>query len=289
MQNLALNGALASPIPSTTPLGSVDSLAPDAWMPDAWMPDACMHDAWLLRSCPVSPPRMRLYCFGYACGGASAFETWSDRLDSRIEVCRLQLPGRENRRDEPPVVRLDAVYRVFEQISQQGDPLPFAFFGYCMGGRIALAVARHLRRQQLPLPSALFIAATREPGCMWPMEPPTYEFDDAGLLRFAEPFGGIPACVLDDPRRLSRFLALLRADIELNETIDFTPEAPFACPLTIFGGREDEAVRPEHLTPWVDHSNGPFTLQLLAGAHMFLHTQSDPMLAQVNAQLTALM
>jgi medium-chain acyl-[acyl-carrier-protein] hydrolase len=279
MQDLALNGALASLISSPTPLDCVDSREADTAMPDAWM----------LRSPTPSPPRMRLYCFGYACGGASAFETWPDRLDSRIEVCRLQLPGRENRRDEPPLLRLDALYRVFERISEQNDALPFAFFGYCMGGRIALAVARHLRRQQLALPSALFIAATREPGCMWPTEPPTYEFDDAGLLRFAAPFGGIPSCVLDDPRRLRRFLALLRADIELNETIDFAPEPPFACPLTLFSGRDDEAVRPEHLTPWKDHTSGPLTLQLLAGAHMFLHKQSDAILAQINTQMAAMM
>jgi len=243
------------------------------------------HDAWLLRSGAHPQPSLRLYCFSYACGGASAFEAWSERLDPRIEVCRLQLPGRETRRTEQPLVRLDLVYRLFEEIARRGNTTPFAFFGYCMGGRIAIAVARHLRRKQLALPSAMFVAAAREPGQIRHKDIPKYELSDDDMLRYAAKFCDIPSHVFNDPHRLRRLLTLMRADIELSDTIEFAQEAPFSFPLTVFGGREDAAVRAEHLLPWMDHSTGPFTLQLLDGPHMFIDTQCDAILAQVRAQL----
>jgi medium-chain acyl-[acyl-carrier-protein] hydrolase len=247
------------------------------------------HDTWLLRSRAHPRPSLRLYCFSYACGGASAFEAWNERLDPRIEVCRLQLPGRETRRTEPPLVRLDLVYQLFEEIARRGDATPFVFFGYCMGGRIAVAVARHLRRKQLALPSAMFVAAAREPGQVRLKDIPKYELSDDDMLRYAAKFCDIPSYIFDDPHRLRRLLTLMRADIELSDTIEFAAEAPFTFPLTVFGGREDGAVRPEHLLPWKDHTSGRFTLQLFDGPHMFIDTQSDAMLAQVQTQLTPLL
>lgn len=270
-----------------SPVCKASSDAPTLVQHPAFEPFA--RDLWIMRTRRHPQPRLRLYCFGYACGGASAFETWSERLDARIEVCRLQLPARENRRDEPPIVRLDTVFRLFDDIVQQSDAVPFAFFGYCMGARIAVAVARHLRRQQRAVPKVMFVAATPEPGCTPPQAIPTYRLSDEAMLEFAARFSEVPAYIFEEPQRLRRFLSLLRADLELNETIAFAQEEPFACPLTVFGGRQDAVVRVEQLVPWKDHSTGPFTMQLFDGPHMFLDTYSDAILTQVGAQLAPLL
>lgn len=244
---------------------------------------------WIFRSRAHPAPHLRLYCFSYGGGGASAFAAWFKRLDPRIELCPLQLPGRENRRSERPLVRVDEVYRLFEGLAERSDQRPFAFFGYCMGGRLALAVARHLRRKQLPLPSAMFIAATREPGFMPRKEIPTYRLNDEDLLRFAGRFVDLPASILKQPHLSRRMLGLLRADLELSETIEFPDEAPFTFPLTIFGGRQDTVVRIEHLVPWKEHTSGPFTLQLLDGQHMFLDSQCNAIHTQIGPQLARLL
>jgi surfactin synthase thioesterase subunit len=78
---------------------------------------------------------------------------------------------------------------------------------------------------------------------------------------------------------------LFRADIELSETIPFPEEPPFDCPLAVFGGRQDTAVRLEHLTPWSTHTTGPFTLQWLEGGHLFIDAQRDALLRQIAVQL----
>lgn len=244
---------------------------------------------WILRGRIHPQPRLRMYCFSYGGGGASAFAGWPRHLDVRIELCPLQLPGRENRRAEAPLVRLDGVYRFFETVARRDDRTPFVFFGFCMGARIALALARHLRRLDLPLPKALFVAAAREPSCMPRKAIPTYRLDDEALLQFAARFADIPPFISKRPQLARRMLALLRADIELSETIEFPPEAPFAFPLTVFGGRQDDVVRLEHLMPWKDHSTGPFTLQLLDGPHMFLERQCEAIHTQMGAQLAPLL
>jgi medium-chain acyl-[acyl-carrier-protein] hydrolase len=58
-------------------------------------------DSWVI--CPKPQPRasLRLFCFAYAGGGASAFHKWLQLVPAEIEVCLIQLPGRENRLIEP--------------------------------------------------------------------------------------------------------------------------------------------------------------------------------------------
>src|SRR5262249_60295750 len=42
-------------------------------------------------------PSVRLFCFPYAGGGATVFRKWQDDMPGTIQVCPIQLPGRERR------------------------------------------------------------------------------------------------------------------------------------------------------------------------------------------------
>ena len=46
---------------------------------------------------------LRLICFPYAGGGPSLFRGWPLELSQQVEVCAVQLPGREARMKEPPI------------------------------------------------------------------------------------------------------------------------------------------------------------------------------------------
>ena len=46
--------------------------------------------------------RVRMFCFPYAGGGASAYRGWAAPLPPDVEVCPVQLPGREGRLREAP-------------------------------------------------------------------------------------------------------------------------------------------------------------------------------------------
>ena len=55
-----------------------------------------------------------LFCFPYAGAGASIFNNWQQFMPDGIEICAIQLPGRENRIDEQPFTNIiplvDAMY-----------------------------------------------------------------------------------------------------------------------------------------------------------------------------------
>jgi surfactin synthase thioesterase subunit len=57
---------------------------------------------WLRISRPNLHARLRLLRFPYAGGAASLYRTWHQYLPADIEVCLVQLPGRENRICERP-------------------------------------------------------------------------------------------------------------------------------------------------------------------------------------------
>lgn len=45
----------------------------------------------------ICPERPTLFCFPFAGGGASAYNSWIQKMQGKITVCPIQLPGREER------------------------------------------------------------------------------------------------------------------------------------------------------------------------------------------------
>ncbi len=74
------------------------------------MPELTHSNSWVKCAKPRPRARLRLFCFPHAGGGASAYKTWGDNLPEEIEVCAIQLPGREDRLGEaaftsmPPLI-----------------------------------------------------------------------------------------------------------------------------------------------------------------------------------------
>jgi medium-chain acyl-[acyl-carrier-protein] hydrolase len=106
---------------------------------------------------------------------------------------------------------------------------------------------------------------------------PDAEFMTAMVRRYK----GIPSIVLQDPDLMQFFLPILRADLAMLETYVYRPDAPLACPLTAFGGREDELVAPADLAAWLEQTSGEFTLRMFAGNHFFLQAAQATVLRAV--------
>jgi len=87
-----------------------------------------------------------LFCFPYAGAGASAFASWADLMPPEVELCAVQLPGRESRLREKPFVRLPPLVRAVRESLRPYLHKPFAFFGHSMGALISFELARELRR-----------------------------------------------------------------------------------------------------------------------------------------------
>jgi pimeloyl-ACP methyl ester carboxylesterase len=97
-----------------------------------------------LISQPSEEPRLRLFCFHHAGGGASIFSGWPSVLGRLADVLPVQLPGRERRIREPRIT--DRAILVDELEHHLGPYLrrPYVFYGHSMGGLIAYDLAQQL-------------------------------------------------------------------------------------------------------------------------------------------------
>ena len=228
------------------------------------------NEAWIKRSGQDPRTGFRLFCFPYAGGGASFFRTWPERLRPAIEVCTIQLPGREERLAETPFHRLVPLIDALVDVLSPYMDLPFAFFGHSLGSLISFELTRRLRRQKAPCPLQLFVSGRRAPQIPDP-DPPIHQLPDEEFIEALRRFNGTPKAVLDNPELMELFLPLLRSDMCLSETYIYDHEDPLDCPISAFGGSEDPEVGREELAAWRDQTRSMFNMQLFPGDHFFLN------------------
>src|SRR5271154_1223247 len=111
---------------------------------------------------------LKLFCFPYAGGRASVYRNWTAELRSDIEVCSIQLPGRESRFREQPFASIEPLVPALVQGILGELDRPFAFYGHSLGAKIAFETVRELRRRGARGPAHLFVAACAAPQVQWP-------------------------------------------------------------------------------------------------------------------------
>jgi acyl transferase domain-containing protein/surfactin synthase thioesterase subunit len=239
---------------------------------------------WITRPHPRPAARLRLFCFPYAGAGASVFRPWSEMLPAEIEVCPIQLPGREARFGEPPLTRLAILIQTLVPLIRADLETPFALFGHSLGGLICFELARELRKQNLPSPVQLLVSGCRAPQIP-DLDLPIHRLEDAQFIEALRRLKGTPEEVLQNPELMRLFLPALRADFALLETYFYTTQPPLACPIAAFGGAEDAKVNQAQLAAWRDQTGGDFTLTLFPGDHFFLHTAQQELLMAIAQEI----
>ena len=224
--------------------------------------------------------RLRMFCFPYAGGGATLYRRWNERLPAAVEVLPAQLPGRENRVNEPAYTSLERLVEALAPVMQPYCDKPFIFFGYSMGAFICYELARYLQREKLQTPRHLFIAANRAPHLPNP-RPLLYDLPQERFRQELLRLGGTPRELLENEEVMSVIQPLLRADFALCETYTYASGTPLAASITAFGGRGDKSVNAQELNAWRAHTDGLFMCHMFTGNHFFLHEEEDALLTVV--------
>jgi medium-chain acyl-[acyl-carrier-protein] hydrolase len=239
---------------------------------------------WIVSRSPNTNARVRLFCFPYAGAGASAFRAWEDQFPEAIHLCRVQLPGRDERIREKPLAHVSDLTGLLVRELEPYLDLPYAFFGHSMGALIAFELARSLRRKNCPVPSHLFLSARRAPHLPARTRPihdlPVDEFKQE--LRF---FAGTPEQVLENDELMQLLLPTLRADFSVCETHTYLPEVPLAIPITAFGSLGDPEVFRDELEGWRSHTASTMTLTMFPGDHFFLHPMRSQLIEIIGREL----
>jgi medium-chain acyl-[acyl-carrier-protein] hydrolase len=228
---------------------------------------------------------IRLFCFPYAGAGASCFKNWARFMPGSIALCCAQLRGREMRMREAPAHSILSIAEEAGKSMMAYLDRPFALFGHSMGALICYELARYLRRITGREPECLFISARSAPHIPR-ADPISYNLPEAEFLRSVEELKGTPPELFKHPELLELLLPALRADFEACQTYEWADIERLSCPITVFGGKEDE-VTAEQLEAWRWHTSGPFQLHLLPGDHFYMRSEEKALIELISSKLSS--
>ena len=220
---------------------------------------------------------MRLFTLPYLGAGASIFSTW--RISPEIEICPIQLPGREERSHEAPItVGLELIAKMAEGIAPLLDK-PFAIYGHSFGGNIAMSLASYLEGTTDKQPKHLFIGAAVPPGVENPLESEFRIFDAEDALSLSKEkmkalLGriGTPDRLLNDEQRFLALLPALRADLAITRQRLFPKNHVLKTPITAVAANDDHIYKPDIISNW-ERFTIAFNMKIITGGHLFIHEQ----------------
>lgn len=205
----------------------------------------CNASKWLVRK-PRPKAKVRLFCFPYAGGGASAFRTWPDALPHiDIVAGAAPRPGSTPARGRPSPGWSPSSTRS----SPRCVPAPT-----CPSPSTATASAPTWATRS-PTASAPRVAPRRCTssigGSASPqvnvIDHPIAELPDAEFREGIASYNGTPAEVLEHKELWELLLPALRADFRVYENYAYTQGAPLDVAFSAFGGLLDEETTREEL------------------------------------------
>lgn len=230
-------------------------------------------------TCPHPEPgaKVRLFCLPFAGGGASIYRSWGKLIGNEIEVCPIQLPGRENRFSDTPIKQAQAMAQTLANQIQLYSNKPFFIYGHSMGALIAFELTRALQDNGLDLPQGLILAAHRAAHLPRKREA-LYALPDDQFIDRLKRFGGFPQEVLDSKELLAFLMPTLKADFTLCDTYQFESRLPLQCPLHLLAGADDIEASPDVVEPWKEHTSDSAHMHVLSAGHFFLRTHQEDLI-----------
>ena len=224
---------------------------------------------------------MRLFCLPYAGGGASAYRMWAAALRSDVQLCAVQLPGRENRLGEPLYTSASDLVPALVEAMRPFLDRPYAIFGHSMGGLLAFEAARRMRRLGLPAPRQLFISSHRAPH-LTDRSTQVHRLGRAEFIDALRNLHGTPEEVLANEELMQIAEPVLRADFQLCETYVYTADDPLEMPMNVFGGANDPDVTEGDLRPWSEHTRATTAVRMFPGHHLYVRDAREPLVRAIN-------
>lgn len=184
------------------------------------------------------------------------------RFIGDLEICPVQLPGRENRIAEPQVGSYEELAAAIVPQLRPHLDRPFAFFGPCGVASAAYEITRQLDRQGEPMPACLFVSSAKPP-----QDGPYGRF--VGLSRaeltvemgeLISQLGGTPTSDLTELAA-----AVLAADVAAAVAYTVPEPSQLPCRVMAIGWDADPEVRPEQMAGWARCGDAEFAV--LTGGH----------------------
>ena len=229
---------------------------------------------WIVCCVPRPHAELRLFIVPEAGVGASQYYSWQRVLkdagrEDQVELCFVQLPGREERSDEP--LYIDFAQLVAELVHHflpyLADGKTYGIYGHALGALLGFEVARALRRAGHALPASLCLSGCSAPHIPASAQQGALEMDSLFLTPTCE-LEETPEGQLEEQTRLQRSMPLFRADFSLLQSYEFTSNVPqLPISVAIWGGLQDRIVRESDILAWKEIQD--CSLHFVHGNHCF--------------------
>lgn len=247
------------------------------------------ENRWIVRPKPKKNAKMRIFCLPYAGGSPSVFRTWPMEYDDLdVEICMIQLPGREERMLEPMPGNF---YLMVQELGKAILPFldrPYLIYGHCMGSLISFELLQHLRAQDKPLPMHFLIGAHFAPMLLSADNLTTSHLKALTMDEFfqlAEELGGTEGAVLKDPATSALVITSLKGDYWLYADYEYRKEKPFDFPLTVYAGKGDYLVKRNEVDGWAVETSKSCKIEDVEGDHFFVIKEKETFLPQLKKEL----
>lgn len=230
---------------------------------------------WLLRR-PSTEARARIFCFPYSGMGASMFNRWPGMIGD-VEVCRIQLPHRENRIRDPHYGTYEALSDMLADFLLPYLDRPSVFFGHCAGALPAFETVRRLAERGQSVPGRLVVSAQVAPHhCPHDrfLDLTDEELSDE-LAQLAVARGGEA-----HPALIELSLAVLRRDLAANRVYRLAEPVRVPSPISVLHWSDDPEVTMDQLRGW-QHYAEDVTFTELPGGHYAFLTAPGELLAEL--------
>jgi medium-chain acyl-[acyl-carrier-protein] hydrolase len=239
---------------------------------------------WIVQPRPRPRARLRLFCLPHAGAGASLFRQWPQSLPDAVEVCSVQLPGRETRIRERAYEAWQPLVRALSDAVTPWIDRPYAILGHSAGALLGFELARTLRADGQPEPVHLFVSGRAAPQ-LPRAERATWDLPDDVLIQDLRSLGGVREEVLGNRELMELLLPILRADLAVSERYLYPGGEPLDSPITALAGRDDPRASPAVMQAWAEQTRGRFRLHDFAGGHFFIQATPDAVCSLVTTEL----
>jgi surfactin synthase thioesterase subunit len=216
-----------------------------------------------------------MFCFPYAGGGASIFRNWPKLIPQTIELLAVQLPGREGRFHEAPRKELAGIVHDLVCAVAPFLDRPYVTFGHSLGTILSYELILALWREGLALPRHAFMSARGAPSVRRDDRGLRHLLPDDLFIEALRRMQGTDDELLHDQELMQLLMPTIRADFALAETYTRDLPTQLPCAISVYGGTDDEEVRPEHLTAWQSYTSRQITCTMFRGGHFFINTSRE--------------
>lgn len=218
---------------------------------------------------PLKKPRVRVFCFPFAGGGANIYFSWKDAFVDDVELVLVQPPGRGARISEKAHESMQDYINELLKHQDYMTNVPYILFGHSLGARVAFELASQLINNNFPPPVSLVASGSRAPhtnSC----KVPTFNLSDDEFVHEITRLNGTPIEIMQNEEMMSLILPALRADFKVAETYLAEKRAmPF--PIVVFYGDNDPSTNQEEVLAWQELSEFEVEINVLLGDHFFIN------------------